>query len=506
MDTFGDIADSSVALVVTSPPYFAGKAYEEALGTDGIPADYLEYLQMLRDVFAECVRKLEPGGRIAVNVANLGRKPYRSLSSDVVAIFEELGLLLRGEIIWQKGKGAGGSCAWGSFQKPGNPVLRDVTERVIVASKGRFDRAVDAKQRASSGMPSTATMTVDDFLEATLDVWELAAESARRVGHPAPFPVELPRRLIDLYTYAGDLVLDPFMGAGSTAVAAARSGRHFVGFDTDPAYVEAALARVRAEAGPAPGVELRAGAPACPTTRRLPSRCGSAPGPPTSRSASWPRRASPTSTTRRPPSASSGSTSTWSATGSDGARWLVAVAGTFTPSPSGLRRSDVLWRTVAQAAVVQAAGRPERVLVLTTERPPRATAQAKALDAVLGRGIEAVVELAAPDAVDELPVPAPHLSAGGRHTHRGLRARHRARHARARHGRLGRAAATRRGAGRHRRLGPAGARAPRPRPPPARRGRLRQRRGLRRARRGARRPAADSHRVDRRCTARQATR
>ena len=402
MDTFGDIADASVALVVTSPPYFAGKAYEEALGEDGIPADYLEYLQMLRDVFAECVRKLEPGGRIAVNVANLGRKPYRSLSSDVVAIFEELGLLLRGEIIWQKGKGAGGSCAWGSFQRPGNPVLRDVTERVIVASKGRFDRAVDAKQRASAGMPSTATMTVDDFLEATLDVWELAPESARRVGHPAPFPVELPRRLIDLYTYAGDLVLDPFMGAGSTAVAAARSGRHFVGFDTDPAYVDAALARVRADAAPDSSVELRAGA------ARLPA------GAPAGDALRLGAKATDVARRLLTEAGFTDSDDTKTAirelgvefdlvaADPTGSRWVVAVAGAFTPSPSGLRRSDVLWRTLAQAAVVQAAGRPERVLVLTTERPPRGTAQAKALDAVIGHGIEAVVELSAPDAVDEL--------------------------------------------------------------------------------------------------------
>jgi DNA modification methylase len=402
MDTFGDIADASVALVVTSPPYFAGKAYEEALGTDGIPADYLEYLGMLRDVFAECVRKLEPGGRIAVNVANLGRKPYRSLSSDVITIFEELGLLLRGEIIWQKGKGAGGSCAWGSFQKPGNPVLRDVTERVIVASKGRFDRAVDAKDRASAGMPSTGTMTVDDFLEATLDVWELAPESAKRVNHPAPFPVELPRRLIDLYTYAGDLVLDPFMGAGSTAVAAARSGRHFVGFDTDPAYVEAALARVGADGATGPDVEvrpgtvrlrddapvaeaLRAGRKATDVAKRLLAQAGFC-----------------DIDDKRTAIRELGVEFDLVATDPAGGRWMVAVAGTFTPSPSGLRRSDVLWRTLAQAAVVHAAERPERVLVLTTERPAGGTTQAKALDAVIGRGIDAVVELAAEGAVDEL--------------------------------------------------------------------------------------------------------
>ena len=148
------VDDGSVALVVTSPPYFAGKQYEEELEREGVPSSYLEYLELLTDVFAECVRTLEPGGRIAVNVANLGRKPYRSLSADVIRILEhDLGLLLRGEIIWQKGEGASGSCAWGSFRSAANPVLRDVTERVIVASKGRFDRARPVKQRAAEGLP-----------------------------------------------------------------------------------------------------------------------------------------------------------------------------------------------------------------------------------------------------------------------------------------------------------------------------------------------------------------
>src|SRR6478735_11740207 len=142
------VADKSVALVVTSPPYFAGKEYEEALGEGHIPASYLDYLEMLTEVFAECVRVLEPGGRIAVNVANLGRKPYRSLSADIITILQDrLGLWLRAEILWQKGKGASGSCAWGSFQRPSNPVLRDLSERIIVASKGRLDRAVSQRRR-----------------------------------------------------------------------------------------------------------------------------------------------------------------------------------------------------------------------------------------------------------------------------------------------------------------------------------------------------------------------
>jgi hypothetical protein len=185
------------------------------------PASYTEYLAMLSSVFGVCAEALEPGGRMAVNVANLGRKPYRSLSADVIRILEEdLGLLLRGEIIWQKAKGAAGNCAWGTYQKPGDPVLRDLTERVIIASKGRFDRAIPPAVRAQRGLPSEATIFRDEFLEATTDVWEIAPESARRVGHLAPFPVELPQRLIDLYTYRDDVVLDPFMGAGTTAVAA----------------------------------------------------------------------------------------------------------------------------------------------------------------------------------------------------------------------------------------------------------------------------------------------
>jgi hypothetical protein len=140
-----EVPERSVALIVTSPPYFAGKQYEEALGEGHVPATYLEYLAMLRDVFAECARKLEPGGRIAVNVANLGRRPYRSLASDVIHILQDdLHLLLRGEVIWQKARGSTGSCAWGSFQRPANPVLRDLTERVIIASRGRFDRALTA--------------------------------------------------------------------------------------------------------------------------------------------------------------------------------------------------------------------------------------------------------------------------------------------------------------------------------------------------------------------------
>src|SRR5918992_4852632 len=100
------------------------------------------------------------------------------------------------------------------------------------------------RERAGAGLPSEVSIFKDDFMEATTDVWDIPPESATRVGHPAPFPVELPERLIELYTYRADVVLDPFLGSGSTAVAAARTGRHYLGFDTDPEYVRLAEARV----------------------------------------------------------------------------------------------------------------------------------------------------------------------------------------------------------------------------------------------------------------------
>ena len=161
---------------------------------------------------------------------------------------DDLGLLLRGEVIWQKARGAAGNCAWGTYQKPGDPVLRDLTERVVIASKGRFDRAIAAPERARRGYPSEATISRDEFLEATVDVWESPPRAPRGSGTPPPSPSSLPQRFIDLYTYRGDLVVDPFVGSGTTAVAALRTERHFVGYDTDPGYVAEARARAEAEA------------------------------------------------------------------------------------------------------------------------------------------------------------------------------------------------------------------------------------------------------------------
>jgi len=223
-----DLPDNCVHLMVTSPPYNVTKAYDDDLSLT-------EYLDLLRSVFAETHRVLVNGGRACVNVANLGRKPYIPLSDHISQLMLDLGFNMRGEIIWAKGAGAGVSMAWGSWQSASNPVLRDTHEYILIFCKGSFSRSAKGRQN---------TITRDQFMEWTKSVWTMNPESAKRVNHPAPFPVELPHRLIQLYTFQGDVVLDPFMGSGSTAVAALQADRCYVGYDTSQEYVERAQARL----------------------------------------------------------------------------------------------------------------------------------------------------------------------------------------------------------------------------------------------------------------------
>ena len=226
-EDMAEIPNGTVALMVTSPPYNVGKDYDEDLSLD-------EYLGLLERVFRETYRVLEAGGRVAVNVANLGRRPYLPLNHYVADLLTDIGFLLRGEIIWQKARAAGGSCAWGSWQSAKNPTLRDVHEYIVVGSKESFRR----------GRSGTDTISRDEFLAATMSLWEMPPESARRVGHPAPFPVELPRRLIELYTFVGALVLAPFMGVGPTAGAAVVTGRGYVGCEINGAYLGLGVRRL----------------------------------------------------------------------------------------------------------------------------------------------------------------------------------------------------------------------------------------------------------------------
>jgi site-specific DNA-methyltransferase (adenine-specific) len=225
------LPDGCVHLMVTSPPYNASKEYDEDLNLE-------EYLGMLERVWRETYRVLAPGGRACVNVANLGRKPYIPLHAYIIAQMESLGFLMRGEIIWNKGASASASTAWGSWRSAANPVLRDVHEYILVFSKGAFKR---------TGKGRKSTIERDAFLEWTRSVWSFPAVSAKKVGHPAPFPEELPQRLIQLYTFEGDAVLDPFAGSGTTCLAAQRLGRAYVGYEINPQYVTLIQQRLQAK-------------------------------------------------------------------------------------------------------------------------------------------------------------------------------------------------------------------------------------------------------------------
>ncbi len=225
-----ELPDQSVHLMVTSPPYNVGKEYDQDMTLE-------EYLAFLRRVWAEVHRVLVPGGRACINVANLGRKPYIPLHAFIIQDMLELGFLMRGEIIWNKRAGVGSSTAWGSWMSPSNPTLRDAHEYILVFCKQTFRRP-----RPDGRKPTIRRV---EFLEYTQSIWTFPPASARRIGHPAPFPVELPYRCIQLFTYEGEVVLDPFMGSGQTAIAALKTGRIYVGYDVNPEYVALAERRIR---------------------------------------------------------------------------------------------------------------------------------------------------------------------------------------------------------------------------------------------------------------------
>lgn len=226
-EDMADIPDGSVGLAFTSPPYNAGKDFDQNLDLAG-------YFRLIAGVGAEVYRVLKPGGRYVVNIANLGRKPYIPLHAYFYSIHMAAGFLPAGEIIWRKGKGMNGSCAWGTWCSAKAPRLRDVHEYLLVFAKERFDRP----DRGDTGIAPA------EFMAGTLSVWDIAPESARRVGHPAPFPVQLASRTVSLFSYVGDVVLDPFCGSGTTCMAAALSGRKYAGYDISPEYCQLAERRI----------------------------------------------------------------------------------------------------------------------------------------------------------------------------------------------------------------------------------------------------------------------
>jgi len=223
------LPDDCIHLMVTSPPYNVGKEYDENLSLN-------EYRQFLKRVWAEVKRVIVPGGRVAINIANLGRKPYLPIHSWIIDDMLELGYLMRGELIWNKAASSSSSTAWGTFGSARNPTLRDIHEYILIFSKGSYSRECPKCKD---------TISKEEFLEFTKSIWTFPAESATKVGHPAPFPVELPYRLIQLYTFEGDTVLDPFMGSGQAGIAAVKTRRHYIGYEINEEYVKLAQKRIK---------------------------------------------------------------------------------------------------------------------------------------------------------------------------------------------------------------------------------------------------------------------
>ncbi|TXJ36242.1 DNA-methyltransferase [Brachyspira aalborgi] len=228
-----DIPNNSLHLMITSPPYNVSKEYDNDLSLN-------EYLSLLKNCFTETYRVLVDGGRACINIANIGRKPYIPLSDYVSKIMIEIGFNMRGEIIWNKSAGAGISTAWGSFQSASNPILRDVHEYILIFSKGNYKRERDKEEKELR----KDNITKEEFIEWTKSVWTMNTESAKRIGHPAPFPEELPNRLIKLFSFTNDIVIDPFMGSGTTAIAAIKNKRNFVGYEINKEYINLANNRI----------------------------------------------------------------------------------------------------------------------------------------------------------------------------------------------------------------------------------------------------------------------
>jgi len=224
-----EIPDNSIHLMITSPPYNVGKEYDNDLTLD-------EYLKLLTQVFKETYKKLVTGGRACINIANIGRKPYLPLHAMIIEIMLDIGFLMRGEIIWDKSASGGGSCAWGSWMSASNPVLRDYHEYILIFSKDTYSKNKNQEKKD--------TIQRDEFIEWTRSIWTFPAVNAKKIGHPAPFPLELPHRLINLYSYEEDVILDPFSGSGTTAIAAIQNNRNYICYDINPEYINLSKKRI----------------------------------------------------------------------------------------------------------------------------------------------------------------------------------------------------------------------------------------------------------------------
>lgn len=227
-----ELPDQSVDLVITSPPYNVDVDYAAYDDDQSISA----YRQFLIEAFEECHRVLRSdGGRLVVVIAGSGSgESHVPLNRVAMAAADEASFSLRRELIWDKSVSAGRSSIFGSYKSASAPAFHEQHESILVFYTDQYNRIDSGKD----------TISKNDFLTSTDSVWKISAAN-QAYDHPAPFPVELPRRAIELLSYKGDIVLDPFIGTGTTAVAASKTDRHYVGYDVSEDYCELARSRLR---------------------------------------------------------------------------------------------------------------------------------------------------------------------------------------------------------------------------------------------------------------------
>lgn len=239
IDGLKAIPDESISLVFCSPPYNTDIQY--ASHEDNMT--WIDYLNWLKQVWTECARVLRPGGRLAINIDAItnwdddgGAEYTRPVYAELVNMMREIdGMNFRTEIMWCKHQVVGRATAWGSYMSSSNPVVRRNHEYVLVWSKGQWNLPGDSEY---------SDMTAQEFNDWTMSTWEISPEGRKLGKHPAPFPQELCRRVIKLFSFRGDIVLDPFCGSGTTCKVAVDQWRRFIGYDKDTGYASYAKSRV----------------------------------------------------------------------------------------------------------------------------------------------------------------------------------------------------------------------------------------------------------------------
>lgn len=241
IDGLKQIPDGIVTLICSSPPYNVDASHwKYATANDNQP--YADYLKWLTDVFLECKRTLRSGGRIAINIDAMTNrqedkdKEYiRSIDTDLTNIMKSIGMKYFAEFVWLKHQVVGRATAWGSWCSPSTPVVRRNHEYIKVFSKDTF---------TLSGDRENIDITPEEFTKFTISTWDIQPQTKKQCEHPAAFPEDIPYRLIKLYSYKDDIILDPFSGTGTTAYVASYLDRRYIGIDIDEKYCNYARERI----------------------------------------------------------------------------------------------------------------------------------------------------------------------------------------------------------------------------------------------------------------------